>query len=95
MNREQNRLFLTLVAYSWIQKKLTQLSSPMQSHGSGFILTYNTQMFVCVKGRNENKSVGRNKVVYFLWVLFLPTNETPYPYVAPDNKLIFKQLQLM
>lgn len=43
-------------------------------------------MFVRVKGHNENKGVGRNKVIYFLWV-FLPSwfVETP-----PDNKLIFK-----
>lgn len=28
-------------------------------------------MFVCVKGHNENKRVGRNKIIYFLWIFLL------------------------
>lgn len=39
MNRGQNRLILTLVAHSWIQRKLTHQSPHIQSHGSTLILS--------------------------------------------------------
>lgn len=64
MKREQNRLFLTLVANSWIQRELTHQSPHIQSHGSTLILSWSTQC-LC-KSHNVNKSVGRNKVIYFL-----------------------------
>lgn len=85
VNREQNRLFLTLVAYSRIQKKLTHRSSRRQSRGSGFILSYSTQDLPVSKAIMKTRVLEEIKLFTFYGCSFLPSLMKHHILMAPHT----------